>query len=48
MCYSLVFIHVHYAYHSGTLINRDAKDQSQVIPQDAGKRELLCKMMLID
>jgi hypothetical protein len=41
----IIFIHVHYAFHLGTLINHDAKDQSQVIFQDDAKSGHLHKSM---
>jgi hypothetical protein len=40
-----MFIHAHYAFHLGTLINRNTKDQSQVIPQDDAKSGHLRKTM---
>jgi hypothetical protein len=44
MLFVFICIHVHNAFHSGTLINRVMRKMSQVDP----KRELLRRMMLTD
>jgi hypothetical protein len=43
-----ICIHVHNAFHSGTLINHVVRKTTQVDPQDDVTGGLLCMVMLID